>query len=160
LDSRLPSCVVSLKGPPIRADSGRDTDRSPTPARKRWTAATAATSAATATHAAMRMRFIGAPLSMLGAAGAAPATVTGAAAAAHAAHNVLDLDRAGLLELKRTLHLVAFLQRLLQRREHDVIGAGLQLDALSGRHLEPVWQLSHRHHAAVHLHLVHLEAGC
>ncbi len=45
----------------------------------------------------------------------------------------------------------------LQADEHQVIGAGLELDGLARLDLDAVRQRPHLHHAAVHRHLVDFE---
>ena len=54
---------------------------------------------------------------------------------------------------------LAFDQRALQIGEHQVIAAGRQLDRAVGGNGESVFHLAHRHHAALHAHLVDFDLG-
>src|SRR3981081_2091260 len=71
----------------------------------------------------------------------------------------VDVDLAPLLEFQRAFDLLAFLERLLQAREHDVERSGLELDGLAGLDLQPAFDRPHLGDALLHHHAMDLETA-
>src|SRR4030081_3108230 len=74
-------------------------------------------------------------------------------------HIELDRHRAGLLECQRRLDVVAGSERLFQADEHEVEGAGLQLDGFARLDFEASLDRTHLHDPLVHGHRMELDLG-
>ena len=66
-------------------------------------------------------------------------------------------DRARAFEGQRQRHSLACLERLFQIHQHDVETARLERHFAACGHVQPVFQLAHPHHPALHGHGVDLD---